>query len=135
YEIYYSNIEKFHTMQQVQEGFVPSAQRHGEHLLASKSRMDIYKALIGHKKMFCDVGAGTGAFVEAALIEGWQGIGYDLCVGISPYIHLVTRGSYRDVQGTYDVITLHDVLEHTTDPADVLCALKDNLNPDGVLVI
>lgn len=136
YEEYYSDVAQFHTATQIEEGFPSSVDRHREHLAASQSRMAIYIELIGKDKFFLDVGAGTGAFVEEATCFWWQGSGIDSCRTIALERGLL-YGSWSDVEKIqcYDVITLHDVLEHLTRPQECLMHLKECLAPGGSLVV
>ena len=88
-----------------------------------------------------DVGAGSGILVEAAL-----GLGYE-AEGIEPSkwlyetahkhglpIHLGTF-PHQDTPGPYDIITMIDVLEHVTNPLELMTDLRKGLNKDGILVI
>jgi SAM-dependent methyltransferase len=72
--------------------------------------------------------------------------GYDV-VGLEPFSlgKTVSRDHLTLMQapleqaeeelGTFDIITLWHVLEHITEPMEVLARLGRHLNPDGVLVI
>jgi SAM-dependent methyltransferase len=88
-----------------------------------------------------DFGCGGGAFAR------WMaGRGYDV-VGLEPFSldepitsdHLtLLRAPLEDVEaslGTFDVITLWQVLEHLRNPVQVLERLRRHLRPDGVLLV
>jgi SAM-dependent methyltransferase len=88
-----------------------------------------------------DFGCGNGAFAQ------WMSrSGYDV-VGLEPFSlgktvsrdHLtLMQAPLEQVEqelGTFDIITLWHVLEHLTQPVEVLARLGRHLNPDGVLVI
>lgn len=61
-----------------------------------------------------DVGVGSGAFVRAALAEGFDAAGCDINpVAVS---WLEAQGLYRDDVGAHGAITLWDSLEHMEDP-------------------
>lgn len=86
-----------------------------------------------------DVGAGTGAFVAAALESGVEAEGIELStVAIE---HARTRGlpirresieSFRPTR-RYAVVTALDVLEHLPEPVAFLQAARDWLLPGGLL--
>lgn len=83
-----------------------------------------------------DVGSGNGAFVNAAVEKGIDAWGQE----ISDY-----AGNGRiytgDLDQTYfptehfDVVTLHDVLEHLPDPRTMLSEILRILKPDGWLIV
>lgn len=88
-----------------------------------------------------DVGAATGFFLEIAQHEGFTVSG----VEISEYAAGKAREKGIDMRtGTldavpsdsrYDVITMLDLIEHVTDPTDVLRKAHALLAPSGLLVI
>ena len=88
-----------------------------------------------------DVGAASGILLEQAAKLGYSG------VGIEPSKHLVRRAEasglnvhlgifpHPAVQGTFDVITLVDVIEHVPNPVQLLRDIAAHLKPDGVGVV
>ena len=88
-----------------------------------------------------DVGAASGILLEQAAKLGYSG------VGIEPSKHLVRRAvasglnvhlgifPHPAVQGTFDVITLVDVIEHVPNPVQLLRDIASHLKPDGVGVV
>ena len=89
-----------------------------------------------------DVGTAGGAFLEAA-----QKYGYDAW-GMEPSRMLTESGVGRGLQikqgtidnhtferGTFDMISLWDVLEHVVDPKACLRECRNLLKPNGVLLI
>lgn len=108
-----------------------------------------YKALVSLKKeipakgaKILDIGTAGGAFLEAAEKYGYK------ATGIEPSAYLVEAGKKRGldiVQGviqnhrfenqSFDMVCLWDVLEHVTDPKDMLRCIKPLLKPNGVLLI
>ena len=91
-----------------------------------------------------DVGCATGEFLEALRQRGWT------AAGIEPGPAAAARARARlgeaAVQavpleeavlpaGTYDLITLWDVLEHLADPAAALRRLAGALRPAGLLAV
>jgi 2-polyprenyl-3-methyl-5-hydroxy-6-metoxy-1,4-benzoquinol methylase len=43
--------------------------------------------------------------------------------------------SKEKIEGKYDVVILGDILEHLSNPDDILSGLKNNLNNDGYIII
>ena len=88
-----------------------------------------------------DVGAGSGILVEQALAKGYD------AVGIEPSQTLqksaaklglpVVRGvlPHPDIQGPFNVVTIIDVIEHVTNPIDLLNQALQLMVPDGILVV
>lgn len=138
YHAFYQDIACYHSSQQVEEGFAVSKERDSEHFTASVSRARILSA---HTELgdLLDVGCGTGAFVEAAYRQGFNSFGLEPCVDLARWAmtkgRKVKPGSWHDVAGTWDVITLHDVLEHLTKPLECLVWLASHLKPYGTIVV
>jgi SAM-dependent methyltransferase len=90
------------------------------------------------KGRLLDVGAGSGILMEAAARAGYQ------ADGIEPSNWMVDRAADHGilvhhgvlpmpgVTGPYDVVTLVDVIEHVSDPVDLLKQAKAVLAPGGV---
>lgn len=88
-----------------------------------------------------DVGAGNGILVEQAIT-----MGYD-AEGIEPSTWLVKKAHDRKLpiyEGTlnslkpkelYDVVTIIDVIEHVTNPLDLLSSVYNLIAKDGIIVI
>ncbi len=98
---------------------------------------------VGGKGRLLDVGTAAGAFVAAARQHGWNAEGcepnrwladwgarhYGICIRNGDLLQL----DYQE--NSFDVITLWDVIEHTTDPRLVLDRCRTLMRPHGVLVI
>ena len=93
------------------------------------------------KLKFLDVGAGSGILVESALNAGMD------AHGIEPSSWLVNIGKnhglrlvegvlpHPEVNAPFDLIALVDVIEHVTDPLELLIAIRELLKSDGVCFI
>jgi 2-polyprenyl-3-methyl-5-hydroxy-6-metoxy-1,4-benzoquinol methylase len=90
-----------------------------------------------------DVGTAAGAFVAAASARGWQAEGCEPNAwlaqwGAAHYGITIRQGSVFDQPyeaGTFDVVTLWDVIEHTLDPRQMLEHCRRLLKPGGILVV
>ncbi len=86
-----------------------------------------------------DFGCGGGSFLEVAVQQGWEAIGYDVgpsalkaCSGRG--LHVVSRLE-ECAPASFDAITLNHVFEHLEDPGTVLQSLKHLLTAEGRLLI
>lgn len=108
--------------------------------LTFAERLGAIESRLGRKGRLLDVGCALGDFVEVARDSGWDAEG----VEISKYAAAEARsrglrvytGVLEDLRlpaGSYDVITLYDVIEHLTDPVRTLREVRRLLAPGGVL--
>jgi len=90
-----------------------------------------------------DVGTAAGAFLAAARKRGWTVAGCELNEWLcrqaeEQYGLTVVPGTIFDMKldrESVDLVTLWDVLEHTTDPAAILPECHRALRPGGVIAI
>ncbi len=90
-----------------------------------------------------DVGPGTGIFLYLAAEAGWQPFGIDICeesaqkadqeFGLSVDVGEFETHDYA--LGSFDCITMLDVLEHMLDPLAAIARAHELLAPGGVLYI
>lgn len=90
-----------------------------------------------------DVGCSIGLFVNQANLMGFHAEGVELnqtCAqfgarnfGLTIHAALPEPGGGFD--GTYDVVTLFDVLEHVTNPLQFLASISRLIKPGGLLVV
>jgi SAM-dependent methyltransferase len=107
-----------------------------------RSLADIEK-LTGGKGKLLDIGTAAGAFVAVARSKGWDAEGCEpnrwlaewgsRHYGITIQPGSIFEQSYE--AGTFDVITLWDVIEHTLNPREVLDRCRELLKPGGVLIV
>jgi 2-polyprenyl-3-methyl-5-hydroxy-6-metoxy-1,4-benzoquinol methylase len=105
--------------------------------------LDRIERVAGRKGTLLDVGSYMGLFMQAATARGWR------CRGIEPdrdaWSHAVSTAGLDVCWGTletcdvaphsFDTITMLQVLEHLSDPRQVLLQVRELLRPGGVLLI
>ena len=113
-----------------------------------RARVPVYREFLRRFSAYCgrllDVGCGIGFFVKVARDAGWDAHGSE----VSPVAVRIGReqlglaqlhvGRVEDagfVQGSFDAITLWDVIEHVPDPVSLLIELRRLLRPGGLLFV
>jgi 2-polyprenyl-3-methyl-5-hydroxy-6-metoxy-1,4-benzoquinol methylase len=91
------------------------------------------------KSDLLDFGCGTGEFMQHMKKNGWR------VTGLEPNEAARTKAqanslttiyaSEKEIDKSFDVITLWHVLEHLIEPDKTIALLKNKLNPGGVLII
>lgn len=139
YEAQYTGA--YHTTVQQQQGQPPSLTRDTEHLTAARCRLELLRQWVPPPATLLDVGCGAGSFVAQAQAFGYDAMGFDPCFDIGEFgrrlgRNIFTRG-WRDVEdhAEENIITLHDVLEHLTEPQACLELLRRRLRPKGLIVV
>lgn len=96
----------------------------------------------GRAPRYLDVGCSTGFVVEAARSQGWDAIGIDLNPSAIDFgrsrgldLRTVALEDAGFAPGSFDAISLFDVLEHLLDPGRTLRACADLLAPGGTVFI
>lgn len=100
----------------------------------ARTRLDAYSISTGARVL--DIGAGNGAFVNEARARGLDAWGQDLSEK-SESAHVYV-GALHDVAfpaDSFDVITMHDVLEHVVDPLEFLREARRVLRRPGKLIV
>lgn len=83
-----------------------------------------------------DIGGGTGHFIRAAARTGWAATGIDPAA--SPFTEArarMIRGNLVDMGGSFDAVTMFDVVEHVENFPELLAAAYERLNPGGVILV
>jgi SAM-dependent methyltransferase len=101
-----------------------------------KKSISVYKS----SGALLDLGCGSGSFLEAMKNDGWKLSGIEMSedaagaarnrTGANVFSGDILSATFPD--GTFDVITCFDVLEHVYDPRKVLSKVSDWLKPGGV---
>ncbi|MGH9372926.1 MAG: methyltransferase domain-containing protein [Vicinamibacterales bacterium] len=97
----------------------------------------------GGRGRLLDIGTAAGAFVAAASRRGWEAEGCEpnrwlAQWGAKHYGIRIRQGSVFEQpydEGSFDVVTLWDVIEHTLDPRQMLERCRALLRPGGTLVV
>jgi 2-polyprenyl-3-methyl-5-hydroxy-6-metoxy-1,4-benzoquinol methylase len=96
----------------------------------------------GRAPRYLDVGCSTGFVVEAAQANGWKATGIDLNPSAIEFgrsrgldLRTVALEDAGLAAGTFDAVSLFDVLEHLLDPGRTLRACVDLLAPAGILFL
>jgi 2-polyprenyl-3-methyl-5-hydroxy-6-metoxy-1,4-benzoquinol methylase len=90
-----------------------------------------------------DVGAAAGYFVEQARLKGWQAEGVEPSEWAAMYAQSelkqpVFQGTLADARfppGSFDVMTLWEVIEHLADPRAFLTEAARVVRPSGFLIL
>lgn len=88
-----------------------------------------------------DVGCYTGIFLDIASQKGWEAWGVDpsqwaVVQARGRGLHVIegTLASLDGVDGSFDVVTMWDVIEHVADPCGEMRSAWRLLRPGGLLV-
>jgi SAM-dependent methyltransferase len=90
-----------------------------------------------------DLGAATGFFVEQARLAGWDAQGLEPSPWASEYARSVlgqpvitgTLAEAKLAPGSFEVVTMWEVVEHLPDPRQVLKQVASLLRPQGYLAL
>lgn len=142
YEALYETPFAYHVAEQHFEGQPESVLRDEEHIVASLSRMAILNVFLGSSsqpRRLIDIGSGTGSFIHVAREAGYEAYGLEPSPDAREWAESRNRptlsGSWRALSPQWDIITLHDVLEHLTRPLACLLHLRRCLHPKGYVVV
>ena len=105
-------------------------------------RVRMLTELNGGPGRLLDLGAGTGLFVEASHRAGWRAMGVETSAAAVRIAGTITQapvvlGRIEELtfDGSFDAVTLWDVLEHVPDPRATLGTVGQLLRPAGIVGI
>jgi SAM-dependent methyltransferase len=103
-----------------------------------------YRAIMRHVETgrMLDVGCGSGAFLDGMRERGWNVEGIEPSVRATAYateelgleVQSTTLEAARLEPGSFDLVTMWNVLEHLADPQQGLNRVREALRPGGLLV-
>lgn len=109
------------------------------HWLDANRFMD-WEQSLGNEKVMLDVGCGLGIFMREMQNRGWNaqgtevaGYAVEFCRQQGFTIHQGTLDTLH--QQTYDLITLHHVIEHVNEPHVLMKLAAGLLNPNGRVIV
>lgn len=119
--------------------FHASTPKPRSHLLLERLRDQIR---IPEKGRMLDVGCGNGPLLRSfgKMFPKWSFVGFEPSdryradIQDIPGVEAFYSGSLYQVAGSFDLIVLYYVLEHLSNPAQVIGELKTKLKPGGLLV-
>ncbi len=89
-----------------------------------------------------DIGCSNGAFIDAANHYGWEASGIEPRVSSAEYaqsrgltVHTELLQNLSFDEGSFDVITMWQVIEHLLDPVDILKECRRVLSKGGILAL
>lgn len=133
----YHNFYKteYHAEYQQEKGVVTYQERYEHDCRVSDIRLDAYNLPQGSVAL--DIGSSNSAFVHRARTRGIQ------CLGLEPGEHIgddsvTIRGTLESAYlnpNHFDVVTMHDSIEHMTDVNLALQKVHDILKPGGLLIL
>jgi SAM-dependent methyltransferase len=95
-----------------------------------------------HGGKLLDVGCATGKILQVACDNGWDAIGVEISAWAADIarqkgfeVHMGTLEEAHLVEGSLDVVTMYDVIEHIPDPRRSLQEIRRLLGPGGALVL
>jgi 2-polyprenyl-3-methyl-5-hydroxy-6-metoxy-1,4-benzoquinol methylase len=111
------------------------------HRLAARKRLDRLAGRVRPGRLL-DVGCASGFFLAEARERGFQGVGVD----VAPAMTAVAREHFgldvrtatfagAGLDGQFDLVTMWDYIEHTTDPRADVALAAERLAPGGVLAL
>ena len=99
--------------------------------------IEINRRRIEESARILDIGCGSGRLVALLRL-----IGFHQAIGLDPYAKeaslrsgFIRKCSLHEFEGSYDVVVLNHVIEHTDNPFKVLCKVRDLLATDGIIIL
>jgi 2-polyprenyl-3-methyl-5-hydroxy-6-metoxy-1,4-benzoquinol methylase len=118
-------------------GQIPYRERFEHDIAVGLSRLDTFKEV--SRPRWLDVGAANGGFLVAARSQGFAIEGLELNPGMAAWAeeasYVTVHTSWKSIEGLFDVISLHDVIEHIEDPDAELRRLRTHLTATGFLIL
>ena len=108
---------------------------HGDNHDATRDVQHVLRLKDLGVKRVLDFGCGFGQFLEMCCLFGLDAHGVDRSQARRAGAGVQIHSELGDAPGTFDAITMFEVLEHLDDPLEILLKLKERLNPGGVMIV
>jgi len=127
---------------QFEHFYLPSAEYRKRSLYPV--RLDAIERHLGRIGRILDVGSSTGHFLQCARERGWEVYGIELAEYAARYaretlkiesVQCADLAEAGFAPGFFDAVTLWDVIEHVTEPRDLLRRIRELLRPDGMVFL
>lgn len=114
------------------------------YLKTFRKRFEIIDRYVDKPGRLLDVGCAAGFFLKVASERGWQLEGVELSPDIAAHaredfgfeqVHVGTLETAPYEPGSFDLLTMWDVLEHVPDPKALLIEARSFLKSDGLLIL
>jgi SAM-dependent methyltransferase len=114
------------------------------YLKTFRKRFSFVSRHLGRPGRLLDVGCAAGFFMKVAEERGWEVNGVELSAEIAQHavnrfgfkgIHVGTLDTAPHAKGSFDLVTMWDVVEHVPDPRALLARARELLKPGGALVL
>lgn len=119
-------IEAFEREYKTPQSMFEDGAAHAAHVLRIKH--------LGAQRVL-DFGCGYGQFLAMCSLFGLEGVGVDRSSAKRGHGMFPILAELDEVQGTFDALTLFEVLEHLDEPRPLLERLSGFLRPGGVLIL
>lgn len=129
--------KKYHSEEQIKIGLREYKNRYDHDFQISNLRLNEYKDFLWDNIKGLDIGSSNSAFVHAARAKDFNFIGIDPGCNIGDD-NLTIRSVIQEhdfKNETFDIITMHDSLEHMVEVRKVLKTVSKILNYNGTLII
>ena len=125
------------------DGVVDGSGHESAHVADFRAGLDLIESHGGGRGSLLDVGCATGSFLSVAQANGWRCSGVEVSAFAAAEARRRTGcdvfcGKLEDAPfaaGSFDVITMWDLLEHLPDPLDGLETARRLLKPAGLLLV
>ena len=106
-----------------------------------RHRLSTLERFVSPPARLLDFGCAVGLFVRVAQERGWQAIGYDRSEWAASYgrknfgVDIRSGDLPAFAEGSFDLVTLWDCIEHLTNPREVVSRIRYWLEPGGLLAV
>jgi len=125
------------------DGVVDGSGHESAHVADFRAGLDLIESHGGPQGSLLDVGCATGSFLSLAKAKGWRCSGVEVSAfaaaqarertGCEVFCGKLEDAPFAD--GSFDVITMWDLLEHLPDPLQGLEKARRLLKPNGLLLV